>query len=116
MRISDWSSDVCSSDLKQAAFLEKTIADAKAFDGAMTDRERFERDYLVHVAQGQLFFLRDTDFAQKNPAFYVGALDPNVYIARPYADPATRMKAFITYAETIPARTKTRRVGNEGVK
>src|SRR3546814_9620068 len=75
MRISDWSSDVCSSDLKQAAFLEKTIADAKAFDGAMTDRERFERDYLVHVAQGQLFFLRDTDFAQKNPAFYVGALD-----------------------------------------
>src|SRR3546814_13429614 len=69
----------------------------------MTDRERFERDYLVHVAQGQLFFLRDTDFAQKNPAFYVGALDPNVYIARPYADPATRMKAFIAYAEKIPA-------------
>src|SRR3546814_5515452 len=47
-----------------------------------TDAEKFERDYLIHVAQGQLFFLRDTDFAQKNPAFYTGALDPNVYIAR----------------------------------
>src|SRR3546814_8912464 len=45
MRISDWSSDVCSSDL----------------------------------------------------------LDPNVYIARPYAAPATRMKAFIGYTEKIPA-------------
>ena len=88
---------------KQAAFLEKTIADAKAFDGAMTDAEKFERDYLVHVAEGQLFFLRDTDFVQKNPAFYIGALDPNVYIARPYADPATRMKAFIAYAEKVPA-------------
>jgi len=99
-QLPDWSPEGIG---KQVAFLEETIADARAFDGAMTDRERFERDYLVHVAEGQLFFLRDTDFAQKNPAFYVGALDPNVYIARPYADPATRMKAFIAYAEKIPA-------------
>lgn len=88
---------------KQAAYLEKAIADAKAFDGEMTAAEKFERDYLVHVAQGQLFFLRDTDFAQKNPSYYTGALDPNVYIARPYADATTRMKAFIAYAEKVPA-------------
>ena len=86
----------------QAAYLEKTIAEAKALDIQMTDAEKFERDYLIHVAQGQLFFLRDTDFAQKNPAFYVGGLDPNVYIARPYADAETRMKAFIQYAEKVP--------------
>lgn len=88
---------------KQAAYLEKAITDAKAFDGEMTAAEKFERDYLVHVAQGQLFFLRDTDFAQKNPSYYTGALDPNVYIARPYADATTRMKAFIAYAEKVPA-------------
>ncbi|ALJ12952.1 DUF885 domain-containing protein [Sphingopyxis macrogoltabida] len=99
-QLPDWSPEGIE---KQAAFLEKTIADAKAFDGKMTDAEKFERDYLVHVAQGQLFFLRDTDFAQKNPAFYVGALDPNVYIARPYADATTRMKAFIAYAQKVPA-------------
>src|SRR3546814_19143714 len=89
----------------------------------MTDAEKFERDYLIHVAQGQLFFLRDTDFAQKNPAFYTGALDPNVYIARPYADATTRMKAFIAYAEKVPAaaaqikanRSEERRVGKECV-
>lgn len=87
----------------QAAFLKKTIADAKAMDGDLTDAEKFERDYLIHVAEGQLFFLRDADFPHKNPAFYVGALDPNVYIARPYADSTTRMKAFIAYAKNVPA-------------
>ena len=99
-QLPDWSPEGIE---RQAAFLEKAIRDAKAFDGDMSDAEKFERDYLVRVAEGQLFFLRDTDFAQKNPAFYVGALDPNVYIARAYADPATRMKAFIAYAENIPA-------------
>ena len=99
-QLPDWSADGLQ---KQIAFLEKTIADAQAFDGKMSDAEKFERDYLVHVAQGQLFFLKDADFPHKNPAFYVGQLDPNVYISRPYADPATRMKAFITYAEKVPA-------------
>ena len=99
-QLPDWSPEGLE---KQAAFLEKAIADAKAFDGQMTDAEKFERDYLVKVAEGQLFFLRDTDFAAKNPAFYTGALDPNVYIARPYADATTRMKAFIAYAEKVPA-------------
>lgn len=99
-QLPDWSPEGLE---KQAAFLEKTIVDAKAFDGEMTEAEQFERDYLIHVAQGQLFFLRDTDFAQRNPAYYTGALDPNVYVSRPYADAATRLKAFIAYAEKIPA-------------
>ena len=95
-QLPDWSPEGLQ---KQIAFLEKTIADARAFDGKMTDAEKFERDYLVHVAQGQLFFLKDADFPHTNPAYYVGALDPNVYIARPYADATTRMKAFISYAK-----------------
>lgn len=99
-QLPDWSPEGIE---KQAAFLEKTIADAKAFDGPMTDKERFERDYLIHVAEGQLFFLRDTDFVHKNPAYYIGALDPNVYVSRPYADAETRMKAFIAYAGKVPA-------------
>ena len=86
----------------QKNFLKSTIRDAKALSG-LTKQERFERDYLVHVAEGQLFFIEDANFPAKNPAYYVGALDPNVYIARPYADATTRMKAFITYAENVPA-------------
>src|SRR3546814_1013636 len=78
MRISDWSSDVCSSDL-------------------------FERAYLIAVAQVHLFWREDADCPHHNPAFYIGnGLDPNVYIARPYADAPTRMKAFIAFARNIP--------------
>lgn len=99
-QLPDWSPEGLQ---KQIAYLEKTIADAKAFDAQMTDAEKFERDYLVHVAEGQLFFLKDADFPHRNPAFYVGSLDPNVYVSRPYADAATRMKAFIAYAQKVPA-------------
>jgi hypothetical protein len=88
----------------QAAYLEKTITDAKAFDATkLNDKQKFQRDYLVHVAQGQLFYLKDADFPHKNPAFYVGALDPNIYVARPYATAEKRMKAFIEYAKNVPA-------------
>ena len=59
--------------------------------------------YLVHVLQGELFWLTEADWPHRNPDFYVPALDPNVYIARPYADAETRMKAFIKYAKNVPA-------------
>lgn len=83
---------------------KKAIADAKAIVAAeLSDAEKFERDYLVNVMDGELFWLETADWPHKNPAFYSGALDPNVYIARPYADVETRMKAFIIYAKNIPA-------------
>ncbi len=100
-KLPDWSP----TGLKaQAAYLEKTIADAKAFDATkLNDKQKFQRDYLVQVAKGQLFYLQDAAFPYKNPAYYVGALDPNIYVARPYADAKTRMKAFIAYAKNVPA-------------
>src|SRR3546814_1270347 len=88
----------------QRDFLKQAIAEAKAFDQAkMTKEQKFERAYLSAVAQCQLFWLEDADFPHHNPAFYIGnGLDPNVYIARPYADAPTRMKAFIAFARNIP--------------
>ncbi len=87
----------------QSTYLEKAVADAKAFDTKkLSDKQKFQRDYLVHVAEGQLFFLKDADFPHKNPDFYTDALDPNVYISRPYADAKKRMKAFIAYAKNVP--------------
>src|SRR3546814_14573543 len=69
----------------------------------MTKEQKFERAYLIAVAQGQLFWLEDADFPHHNPAFYIGnGLDPNVYIARPSADAPTRMKAFIAFSRHIP--------------
>ena len=38
-----------------------------------------------------------------NPYFYGDSLDPNVYVARPYAPLPVRMKALTTWANGVPA-------------
>lgn len=100
-KLPDWSAEGLKA---QAGFLKQAIADAKAFDTKqLTKQQVFERDYMLAVAEGQLFWLEDADQPHSNPAYYLGAgLDPNVYITRPYADPETRMRAFIAFARNIP--------------
>ena len=84
-------------------YRKKAIADAQAMDvSTLSDAQKFERDYLIKTLSGELFWLQDADEPHRNPDFYVTALDPSVFIARPYADAQTRMKAFITYLGNIP--------------
>jgi len=100
-RLPDWSD----AGLKRgAAFLKASIARARGFrDAALTPDQKFERDYLIKVAEGHLFWLEEADQPHRNPSYYVGGgLDPNVYIARNYADKATRMRAFIAFAKRVP--------------
>ncbi len=86
------------------AFLTDSIAKAQAMDASgLSKQDAFERDYLVSVAQNRLFWLADADQPHLNPAYYVGGLDPNVYIARKYADAPTRMKALIAFLKKVPA-------------
>lgn len=99
-QLPDWSPEGIKASID---YRKQAIADAKAIDASkLTDAQKFERDYLVHVMEGELFFLEDADMLHKSPGAYVGTLDPNVYIARPYADAETRMKAFIKYANAVP--------------
>lgn len=100
-RLPDWSDAGLKRD---AAFLKTSIAQARGFrDAALTPDQRFERDYLIKVAEGRLFWLEEADQPHRNPAYYVGGgLDPNVYIARNYADKPTRMRAFIKFARAVP--------------
>jgi len=101
-QLPDWSE----AGLKRTAdFFRSSIAEARRFDDAsLTPEQRFERDYLIKVAEGQLFWLEDADQPHRNPAFYIGGgLDPNVYVSRPYADAETRMRAFIAFARRVPA-------------
>jgi uncharacterized protein (DUF885 family) len=99
-QLPDWSPEGIKA---QIDYRKKAIANAKAVDDSdMIDIQKFERDYLVSVMEGELFFIEDAQDHLKNPAFYVGDLDPNVYIARPYGDATTRMKAFIAYANNVP--------------
>jgi hypothetical protein len=98
--LGDWSAEGLK---RQADFLHTAIDKAGAFTD-LKPTEAFERDYLVQVAKGKLFWLEDADQPHRNPAWYVGAgLDPNVYIARNYADAPTRMKALTAFLQKIPA-------------
>ena len=65
---------------RQRDFYRAAIADAARFDAAkLSAADRFERDYLVQVARGKLFWLEDADQPHRNPAWYVGGgLDPTV--------------------------------------
>jgi uncharacterized protein (DUF885 family) len=101
-KLPDWSE----AGLKaQTAFLHKVIDDANGRTG-LSKQDALERDYLVHLAQGKLFFLEDADQPHTNPKFYTGALDPNVYISREYADGPTRMKALTRFYDLVPGRAQ----------
>ena len=55
---------------------------APAFDAAaLTPAERFEREYLLTVIDSDLFWLERARFPFRNTAWYIGQLDPDVYLA-----------------------------------
>jgi hypothetical protein len=97
-KLPDWSE----AGLKaRGDFLRSVIARSNAY--TLSGSEAFERDYLVQVAKGQLFWLEDADQPHGNPAFYVGGgLDPNVYVSRDYEAKPVRMKAMIAFFEGVP--------------
>lgn len=88
----------------QIDYRQNMIDAAKAIDPAMLDEaDAFERQYFINTMEGELFWLTEADEPHLNPSFYLGPLGPSVYVARPYADAETRMKAFIEYAKNVPA-------------
>ncbi len=97
-RLPDWSQQGLTEEI---AFLKAAIAEAQAFS-ALNQQQSFERDYLVAVARGNLFWLETADQPHTNPAFYMGSLDPSVYVTRPYAGADVRLRAYITYLKAIP--------------
>lgn len=71
-------------------------------DDKLDEKTRFQRDYVLAVIDGQLFWLEDSGFPYNNPAFYTGDLSPSMYLTRPYAPLPQRMAAFVTYQEALP--------------
>ncbi|HUP67519.1 MAG TPA: DUF885 family protein, partial [Sphingomicrobium sp.] len=85
--------------------LKKAITDAQGFtDDKLTAEQRFERDYLIAVAKQRLFFIdpAGADQFHHNPASYLGALDPSVYVTVPYAPKEQRLKAYIKFLQNVP--------------
>jgi hypothetical protein len=77
--------------------------DATRYDTTRLDaRRRFEREYLIAQIDGDLFWLDRAGWPYRNPTFYLGSLDPDVYVSRPYAPLRTRMRAYVAYASAVP--------------
>ena len=89
----------------EVARLKKAIADAQSFgDDKLTAEQRYQRDYLVAVAKGQLFWAdpEGADQLHTNPAAYLGFVDPSVYVTVPYAPKEQRLKAYIKFLQNVP--------------
>ncbi len=71
-------------------------------DDKLDAQQRFQRDYVLAVIDGRLFWMADSGFAGNNPAYYASDLSPSIYLTRPYAPLPQRMAAFVTYEENLP--------------
>jgi hypothetical protein len=81
------------------------VARKRAFgfrDSTLSVSQRFERDYVIAVIDDDLFWWETAESPFRNPTFYGGGLDPQVYIAREYAPLAQRMRAYVAYAKAVP--------------
>jgi uncharacterized protein (DUF885 family) len=89
---------------KEVARLKSEREKAAAFkDADLDERQRFERDYLIAQIDKDLFWQETADYPHVNPNFYSDALDPDVYVSRPYAPLEQRIKSYTTYAKNVPA-------------
>ena len=99
-KFSDWSEGGLK---KEIARLKSEREKAAAFkDADLDERQRFERDYLISQIDKDIFWQETADQPHTNPYFYADAIDPDVYVSRPYAPLETRIKAYTTYAKNVP--------------
>jgi hypothetical protein len=87
----------------EVARLRKLRGEAEGFAKAqLSDAERFEREYLLTVIDGELFWRERARSPFTNPAWYIARLDPDVYLNRNYAPLAKRLQGYLGYARAIP--------------
>jgi hypothetical protein len=99
-KLPDWSAKGLKREVER---LHEARKQATAFkDGTLSDKQRFERAYLIAVIDRDLFWLQTAQWPSRSPTYYSGGLDPQVYITREYAPLAQRMRAYIAYANAVP--------------
>ena len=72
----------------------------------LSESRQRERAYLLAALDADLFWKKEADWPRRNPAFYLGLLDPEIYLSKPYAPLESRMRAYIAYAREIPRAAK----------
>ncbi len=103
-RLPDFSAKALSAE---ASRLEAARRATAAFEPSGLDAgRRVEREYLLSVIDGSLFWQVEAKWPERNPSWYLGAIDPEIYLSKPYAPLETRMRAFIAYANALPEATR----------
>ena len=98
-QMSDWSAGGIAAEV---ARLHAMRTEAQSFDpAALAEAERLEREIVLTVTDGNLFWLERAQSPFTNPAWYLEQLDPEVYLNRDYAPLATRMRGYIGYLHAI---------------
>lgn len=100
-KLPDWSPEGLKKTIESLREEQDTLK--KYRDRDLEDTQQFERDYLESVVGGELFWLETAEWPQRNPFYYLGALDPDVYVSRTYAPLEQRLRAYTDYAKAIPA-------------
>lgn len=96
----DWSRATLEADVQR---LKRARAQAAAFAAAaLTEEQRYEREYLYSVIDTELFTRLRERAPFKNPAWYVGSLDPDIYVNGSYAGPEVRLRGYLGYARAVP--------------
>lgn len=99
-QMGDWSAAGLQAEI--ARLRVQRAAAASFADAGLTSGQRFERDYLLSVIDGELFWMEQARFPFTNPAWYIDRMDPELYVSRPYAPLAKRLAGYIGYARAIP--------------
>ena len=99
-RLPDWSAAGLKKEVERLQQARKRALGFK--DGVLTDKQRFERDYVIATIDRDLFWLETANWPSRSPTYYSWGIDPEVYITREYAPLAQRMQAYIAYAKAIP--------------
>ncbi len=99
-KLTDWSAEGIAGDVKRLHAAKDRVAGFQ--DATLNERQRFERDYVSSVIDGDLFWLESAEWPFRCPQFYANSIDPDVYVSREYAPLDQRLRAYTAYAKAIP--------------
>lgn len=99
-KLPDWSADGIKKEIQRLRAVRERLRSFK--DSALDERQRFERDYVGSVVDADLFWLESAEWPYRNPQFYADAIDPDVYVSRPYVPLEQRLRAYTIYARSVP--------------
>jgi hypothetical protein len=99
-QMADWSAESFSKEIERLK--QERVRCEGINPEPLETMQRFEREYLLSVIDGELFWLDQARAPFKNPAWYINRLDPEVYLSREYAPLEKRLTGYLGYARAIP--------------